>query len=99
LDAAATAGLRRGKRPARNDFDFGPARTAWERIHGEAAERIAAWLPSLPVAVRRYAQGEAYRHLHAAGPGPYRAEAIAAAVTAVGAALGQPATELQHAAE
>jgi hypothetical protein len=49
--------------------------------------------------VRRYAQGEAYRHLHAAGPGPYRAEAIAAALAAVGAALGEPATELQHAAE
>jgi hypothetical protein len=46
----------------------------------------------LPVAVRRHAQGEAYRRLHAAGPGRYRAEAIAAAV-------GEPATEPQQAAE
>jgi hypothetical protein len=49
----------------------------------------------LPVAVRRHAQGEAYRHLHAAGPGRYRAEAIAAAL----AAVGEPATEPQQAAE
>jgi hypothetical protein len=73
--------------------------TAWERLHGEAAERIAAWLPRLPVAVRRHAQGEAYRHLQSAGPGLYRAEAIAAALAAVGAALAEPATEMQQAAE
>jgi len=66
---------------------------------GEVAERIAAWLPHLPAAVRRHAQAGAYRHLHAAGPGPYRAEAIAAALAAVGAALGEPATEMQQAAE
>jgi N-methylhydantoinase B len=99
LDAATTAALRGRKRPASDGFDFGPARTAWERVHGEAAERIAAWLPSLPVAVRRHAQGEAYRHLHGAGPGPYRAEAIAAALAAIGAALGEPATKLRPAAE
>jgi N-methylhydantoinase B len=99
VEAAATAALRGRKRPARDGFDFGPARTAWERVHGEAAERIAAWLPSLPVAVRRHAQGEAYRHLHGAGPGPYRAEAIAAALAAIGAALGEPATKLRPAAE
>ncbi len=99
VDAAMTAALRRRLREAGVGFDFGPARTAWERVHGAAAQRIAAWLPGLPVAVRRYAQGEAYRHLHGAGPGPYRADAIAAALAAVGAALGDPGAALQQAAE
>jgi N-methylhydantoinase B len=99
VDDAATAALRRRKRPASDGFDFGPARTEWERVHGEAAERIAAWVPGLPVAVRRYAQGEAYRQLHASGPGPYRADAIVAALAAVCATLGQPAGEMRQAAE
>jgi N-methylhydantoinase B len=99
LDDAATAVLRRRPRNVGDGFDFGPARSEWERAHGIAAERIAAWLPSLPVAVRRYAQAEAYRQLHETGPGPYRAEAIAAALTAVDTALGQPATALPQAAE
>ena len=68
-------------------------------MHGLAAERIAAWLPSLPVAVRRYAQATVYRQLHEAGPGPYRADAVAAALAAVGAALGQPEAALQQAAQ
>ena len=75
------------------------ARTEWERVHREAAERIETWLPTLPVAVRRYAQAEAYRHLHAIGPGPYRAEAITAALANVDAALGHPAPALQQAAQ
>lgn len=45
------------------------------------------------------AQAEAYRHLHQSGAGPYRTEAIAAALAAVEAALGQPAPVLQQAAQ
>src|SRR5437763_732754 len=60
VDTKATAALRGPQRDIGHDslggFDFGLARTEWERVHGLAAERIAAWLPSLPVAVRRYAQ-------------------------------------------
>ena len=48
-DAAATASLRAAPRAAGDAFDFGTARSEWERIHGEAAERIGAFLPSLPV--------------------------------------------------
>ena len=70
VDLAATARLRNCQRPA-GDFDFGQARGEWERVHGLAADRIAAWLPSLPVGVRRYAQAHAYQALHASGPGPY----------------------------
>jgi N-methylhydantoinase B len=99
VNVEGTTALRRRPRAAENGFDFGPARTEWERAHGEAAERIAAWLPNLPAAVRRYAQAEAYRHLHASGPGPYRAETIAAALAAIDAALGQPAPALQQAAQ
>ena len=99
LDQAATAALRRRPRDVSDGFDFGPARGEWERAHGVAAERIAAWLPTLPVAVRRYAQAEAYRHLHETGPGPYRDGAIAAALAAVGAALGQPTADIRVAAE
>jgi N-methylhydantoinase B len=99
LDAAATAVLRRRPRISGDAFDFGPARSEWERVHGIAAERIAAWLPSLPVAVRRYAQAEAYRQLHETGPGPYRADAIAVALAAVDTALGQPTATTRAAAE
>jgi N-methylhydantoinase B len=99
LDEAATVVLRGRARNAGDAFDFGPARGEWERVHGIAAERIAAWLPSLPAAVRRYAQSEVYRQLHEAGPGPYRAEAIAAALATVDAALGQPTASIRAAAE
>jgi len=53
----------------------------------------------LPVAVRRYAQAEAYRQLHETGPGPYRAEAIAAALATVDATLGHEPASLRAAAE
>jgi hypothetical protein len=99
VDAEATTALRARPPVASTGFDFGPARTEWERLHGEAAERIAAWLPSLPVAVRRYAQAEAYRHLHDTGSGPYRGEAIAAALASVETALGRPEPVLKEAAE
>src|SRR5215207_468536 len=99
VDVEATAALRGRPRPVAPQFDFGPARSEWERVHGEAAERIAVWLPTLPVAVRRYAQAEAYRHLHQAGPGPYRADAISAALSAVDAALGQQERGPAEAAE
>ena len=99
LDATATAMLRRRPRNVDRAFDFGPARSEWERVHGAAAERIAAWLPSLPVAVRRYAQAAAYRQLHETGPGPYRADAIAAVLATVGAALGHQTIALRTAAE
>src|SRR5438552_4925021 len=62
VDAKATAALRGPQRDIGDDslggFDFGLARTEWERVHGLAAERIAAWLPGLPVAVRRYAEAD-----------------------------------------
>ena len=90
IDAAATASLRARLRDARGAlpaFDYGAARTAWERTHGAAAERIAAWLPRLPAGVRRYAQAAVYRRLHEGGAGPYGEEAIAAAIAAVEAAL------------
>ena len=69
------------------DFDFGEARSEWERVHGTAAERIAAWLPSLPVGVRRYAQAHAYQRLRANGPGPYGSTQITAALEAIGSEL------------
>jgi N-methylhydantoinase B len=95
VDAAATAALRRRRRASAADFDFGPARSEWERIHRTAAERIAEWLPSLPAGVRRHAQAEAYRHLHERGPGPYSADAVTAAI----AASGYPTDRLRQAAE
>ena len=60
----------------RRMFDFGPGRSEWERVHATAAELIAAWLPSLPLGVRRYAQGQVYRRLHELGPGPYDAPLV-----------------------
>ena len=104
VDAKATATLRGPQRDIGGDslggFDFGLARTEWERVHGLAAERIAAWLPGLPVAVRRYAQADVYRRLHETGPGPYKADAVAVALTEVGAALGaQTSAVVQNAAQ
>ena len=52
-----------------------------------AAERIAAWLPSLSAGVRRYAQSQVYRHLHATGAGPYSEPSIEAAIAKVEQAL------------
>jgi N-methylhydantoinase B len=83
VDEQETAALRARMPRNGEKFDLGPARTGWERVHGEAAERIAAWLPSLPAGVRRYAEGAAYRALHASGPGPYRKAAIEAAIASV----------------
>jgi N-methylhydantoinase B len=98
-DAAATAKLRAASRASADGFDFGAARRDWEQTHGAAAERIGGFLPSLPVAVRRYAQAEIYRRLHETGPGPYHGEAVEAALAAVGAALGQRTETLKAAAE
>jgi len=74
VDAAATERGRdalTASRVAPQTYDFGPGRTEWERVHGVAAGLIAAWLPSLPAGVRRYAQSRVYRFLHNTGPGPY----------------------------
>ena len=60
------------------------SRGEWERVHGVAADRIAAWLPSLPVGVRRYAQAHAYQALHARGAGPYDDDEISAVLGARG---------------
>jgi N-methylhydantoinase B len=82
VDPAATARLR--NRPcATGDFDFGEARNEWERVHGLAADRIAAWLVSIPVGVRRYAQAHAYQRLHASGCGPYQADEITTLLNAL----------------
>jgi N-methylhydantoinase B len=73
-DIAVTQALRRAmadERTARPAFDFGPGRDAWESIHGTAAECIAAWLPTLPEGIRRYAQARVYRNLRDSGAGPY----------------------------
>ncbi len=82
-DLAETARLRNCQR-ATGDFDFGQARGEWERVHGLAADRIAAWLPSLPVGVRRYAQMHAYQALHARGAGPYDDDEISAVLGTLG---------------
>jgi N-methylhydantoinase B len=86
VDKAATARLR-GKRREAEGFDFGAARHEWERVHGIAAERVAGWLPSLPVGVRRYAQAHVYQQLHASGPGPYEAAQVVEVIAATDAAL------------
>ena len=69
-------------------YDFGPARTEWERIHGAAAPLIAEWLPSLPVGVRRYAQAQLYRMLHESGAGPYAAPLVRRMIASLAAKLG-----------
>ncbi len=91
VDAAATERRRKeiaARRGVAAAYDFGPARTEWERVHGGAAELIAEWLPGLPAGVRRYAQGRVYRELHEAGPGPYDAAAVRAVLQRLGAELG-----------
>jgi N-methylhydantoinase B len=98
-DAAATVKLRAARRDSADAFDFGTARAKWEHIHGAAAERIGAFLPTLPVAVRRHAQAEIYRRLHETGPGPYQGEAVEAALGAVAMALGHQTEALKAAAE
>jgi hypothetical protein len=96
----ATQTLReRLKQSKRRDFDFGAARDEWERLHALAAEQIARWLPTLPAGVRRYAQAEVYRNLHASGGGPYKTDRIAAAIAEVGSAVGHPVEKLPQAAE
>jgi N-methylhydantoinase B len=86
VDEAATAALRRTERIVA-PFDFGPARTAWEAVHGVASERIAAWLPTLSAGVRRYAQAHVYQRLHDAGAGPYAAEQVDAVIGMIDAEL------------
>ncbi|HEY1794726.1 MAG TPA: hydantoinase B/oxoprolinase family protein [Stellaceae bacterium] len=98
-NAAATVTLRATARKSGDAFDFGGAREKWEHVHGAAAERIGGFLPTLPAAVRRYAQTEIYRRLHETGPGPYQGETIDAALAAVGAELGQRTEALKAAAE
>jgi hypothetical protein len=91
VDAAATERRREemgARRGVAEGYDFGPARTEWERVHGGAAELIADWLPGLPAGVRRYAQGRVYRALHEVGPGPYEAAAVRAVLQRLGAELG-----------
>jgi len=90
VNETATARRRDELRAARGtvgQFDFGPGRSEWERVHGTAAELIAEWLPSLPIGVRRYAQGQAYRKLHEIGVGPYNAALVTDVLANVGAAL------------
>jgi N-methylhydantoinase B len=100
VDRAATMALRaRPGRRSPSDFDFGAGRSEWERVHGAAAERIASWLPELPAGVRRYAQAEVYRALHALGEGPYNSVAVETAIARVGMALDRPAEPLREAAE
>jgi N-methylhydantoinase B len=90
VDGAKTRALREKLRDGRNapaEFDYGAARTEWEGTYGVAAERIAAWLPTLSAGVRRYAQGAVYKRLREAGAGPYGEKEIAAAIKGVEAAL------------
>ena len=67
-------------RAAPGDYDFGPGRTEWERLHATAAELVATWLPTLPAGVRRHAQAQVYRDLHQSGPGPYAATRVSRAL-------------------
>ncbi len=86
VDQSATALLRSAKCTTAS-FDFGAARSGWERVHGVAADQIAAWLPSLPVGVRRYAQAQVYERLHASGPGPYDAAQVARVIADIAPSL------------
>ena len=63
-------------RPEIPSYDFGPGRSAWERIDGVAAGLIAEFVPSLPAGVQRYAQARAYQLLHQTGAGPYDAPLV-----------------------
>jgi N-methylhydantoinase B len=85
-DKSATEQLRNRERTT-HDFDFGAARCEWERVHGRAAACIAAWLPSVPAGVRRYAQAHAYQRLHATGPGPYDRDEVARVLGELGEEL------------
>jgi len=87
VDSTATARNRAAAQRSAGTLDFGPARTAWEYLHGLAAARIAAWLPAVPASLRRHAQTATYRILHAAGPGPYDSDAVGLAIAAVRAEL------------
>ena len=91
VDREATARLR-NRQSVTGDFDFGQARDEWERVHGLAAEHIAAWLGSLPVGVRRYAQAHAYQRLRAKGPGPYGSDEVAEILDALHTELCGPVT-------
>jgi N-methylhydantoinase B len=90
VDDAATMDRRTallGSRAALGTYDFGPGRTAWESLHGTAAELIADWLPGLPLGVQRYAQALAYRQLHESGPGPYAAPLVSDILARIAAEL------------
>jgi N-methylhydantoinase B len=96
VDEAGTVQLRHEKAAQRTTvpaYDFGPGRTEWERVHGRAANLIAEWLPRLPAGVRRYAQAQVYRHLHATGSGPYDTPIIETALSKVATQLNQVARE------
>ena len=99
VDEDATAKRRMdlvASRPEIPSYDFGPGRSAWERIHGVAAGLIAEFLPSLPAGVQRYAQARAYQLLHQTGAGPYDAplvKRILASIATQLGALGQQAAE------
>jgi N-methylhydantoinase B len=90
VDAPSTARLRGGNRQTRG-IDFGDARREWERVHGIAAGRVADWLPTLPVGVRRYAQAHVYEQLHALGPGPYDASQVGDVIAGISANLKRTA--------
>ena len=76
-----------GARGALADFDYGAGRTAWEERFGVAAQRVAAWMPSLAPGLRRSAQAALYDFLQENGPGPYDAATTDQAVQAVTARL------------
>lgn len=90
-DPAATARLRAELAAAQQEpgtYDFGPGRSKWERVHALAADLIADWLPEIPTGMRRYAQAQAYRHLHETGPGPYDEAAVLHVLSSLAAQLG-----------
>jgi N-methylhydantoinase B len=87
VDEDATRALR-AARPAREGYDFGPGRSAWECVHATAAAILADWLPSLPAGLRRYAQARLYRALHDSGPGPYSEAETRSAIQILARELG-----------